>query len=244
VVGLFVVGIFVLLAILPWASASTSSSPFVDAIKSLNIPVIASVFNWIVILASVSAVDGALYTASRMLFTQAREGNFPRQLAQTNPRRKVPTAAIAITASCTFIGAVLAYFFPASAYVFVASLATFGFLFAWFMIALSQPLYRRKMGAEWVRNLTWKTPLYPLTPIVAIITVLGAIIGQFFTGGSGTKIGPITIPGGGLAVVVGAIWTIVWSVYYLAYARRKFSHGAEWRSREDEVASQTATTAD
>jgi amino acid transporter, AAT family len=244
VVGLFVVGIFVLLAILPWASASTSSSPFVDAIKSLNIPVIASVFNWIVILASVSAVDGALYTASRMLFTQAREGNFPRQLAQTNPRRKVPTAAIAITASCTFIGAVLAYFFPASAYVFVASLATFGFLFAWFMIALSQPLYRRKMGAEWVRNLTWKTPLYPLTPIVAIITVLGAIIGQFFTGGSGTKIGPITIPGGGLAVVVGAIWTIVWSVYYLAYARRKFSHGAEWRSREDEVASQTAPTAD
>jgi L-asparagine transporter-like permease len=244
VVGLFVIGIFVLLAILPWASASTSSSPFVDALKSLNIPVIASIFNWVVILASVSAVDGALYTASRMLFTQAREGNFPRQLAQTNPHRKVPTSAIAITASCTFIGAVLAYFFPASAYVFIASLSTFGFLFAWFMIAMSQPLYRRKMGAEWVRNLKWKTPLYPLTPIVAIITVLGAIIGQFFTGGSGTKIGPITIPGGGLAVVVGAVWTIVWSVYYLAYARRKFTHGAEWRSREDEVAAQTATAAD
>ena len=242
VVGLFVIGIFVLLAILPWASASTSSSPFVDALKSLNIPVIASIFNWIVILASVSAVDGALYTASRMLFTQAREGNFPRQLAQTNPRRKVPTAAIAITASCTFIGAVLAYFFPASAYVFIASLATFGFLFAWFMIAMSQPLYRRKMGADWVRNLKWKTPLYPLTPIIAIITVLGAIVGQFFTGGSGTKVGPITIPGGGLAVVVGAVWTIVWSVYYLGYARRKFSHGEEWRSREDAVASETAVT--
>jgi L-asparagine transporter-like permease len=244
VVGLFVIGIFVLLAILPWASASTSSSPFVDALKSLNIPVIASIFNWIVILASVSAVDGALYTASRMLFTQAREGNFPRQLARTNPHRKVPTAAIAITASCTFIGAVLAYFFPASAYVFIASLSTFGFLFAWFMIAMSQPLYRRKMGPDWVRNLKWKTPLYPLTPIVAIITVLGAIIGQFFTGGSGTKIGPITIPGGGLAVVVGAVWTIVWSVYYLAYARRKFTHGEEWRSREDAVAAQTSTTAD
>ena len=75
---------------------------------------------------AVSAVDGALYTASRMLFTQAREGNFPAQLARTNPRRKVPTAAIAITASCMFIGALLAYFFPASAYVFIASLATFG----------------------------------------------------------------------------------------------------------------------
>lgn len=243
VVALFVIGIFILLAISPWASASTSSSPFVDAIKSLKIPVIASVLNWIVISASVSSVDGAVYTASRMLFTQAREGNFPRQLARTNPRRKVPTAAIAITASCTFIGAVLAYFYPASAYVFIASLSTFGFLFAWLMIALSQPLYRLKKGAEWVRNLKWKTPWYPLTPIIAVVTVLGALVGQFFTGGSGNKIGPITIPGGGLAVVVGVIWTVVWSVYYLTFARRKFTHGAEWRSREDAVAAQTAETA-
>lgn len=240
VVALFVIGIFILMAISPWASAGTSSSPFVDAIKSLNVPVIATIFNWIVISASVSSVDGALYTASRMLFTQAREGNFPKALSATHPRRKVPTLAIAITASCTFIGALLAYFFPNSAYVFVASLSTFGFLFAWLMIALAQPLYRRKMGKEWVRNLKWKTPLYPLTPIIAIITVLGALVGQFFTGGSGTKVGPITIPGGGIAIVVGVIWTVIWAIYYLAFARRRFSHGDEWRSQEDAVAAQTA----
>src|SRR5258708_22363300 len=244
VVALFVIGIFILLAISPWASASTSSSPFVDAIKSLKIPVIASVLNWIVISASVSSVDGALYTASRMLFTQAREGNFPRQLARTNPRRKVPTAAIAITASCTFIGAVLAYFYPASAYLFIASLSTFGFLFAWLMIAISQPLYRLKMGAEWVRNLKWKTPLYPLTPIIAIVTVLGALVGQFFTGGGGGKNGPVTMPRGGGAVLVGGGWSAPWSVYYLAYARRAFSHGAEWRSREDAVAAESVPQAD
>ena len=139
-----------------------------------------------------------------------------------------------------FIGAVLAYFFPTSAYIFVASLSTFGFLFAWLMIAVAQPLYRRKLGPERVRALKWKTPLYPLTPIIAIVTVLGALVGQFFTGGSGTKIGPITIPGGGVAIVVGVIWTIVWAIYYLAFARRRFSHGEEWRSQEDLVAAQTA----
>jgi L-asparagine transporter-like permease len=243
VVALFVIGIFILMAILPWATAGTSSSPFVDAIKSLNIPVIATIFNWIVISASVSSVDGALYTASRMLFAQAREGNFPKAIAVTNARRKVPTLAIAITATCMFIGALLAYFFPNSAYIFVASLSAFGFLFAWLMIALAQPLYRRKMGKEWVRNLKWKTPLYPITPIIAIVTVLGALIGQFFTGGSGTKIGPITIPGGGLSVVVGVIWTIIWAIYYLAYARRKFRHGDEWRRQEDAVAAENATSA-
>jgi len=240
VVVLFVVGIFILMAISPWANASTSSSPLVDALKSLNIPVIATIFNWIVISASVSSVDGALYTASRMLFAQAREGNFPKAIASTHPRRKVPTVAITITASCTFVGALLAYFFPGSAYIFVASLSAFGFLFAWLMIALAQPLYRMKMGAEWVRNLKWKTPLYPLTPIIAIVAVLVALVGQFFTGGSGTKIGPITIPGGGVSVVVGVIWTILWSIYYLAYARRRFRHGDEWRSQEDAVAAGTA----
>jgi amino acid permease len=97
-----------------------------------------------------------------------------------------------------------------------------------------------KMGAEWVRNLKWKTPLYPLTPIIAIVAVLVALVGQFFTGGSGTKIGPITIPGGGVSVVVGVIWTILWSIYYLAYARRRFRHGDEWRSQEDAVAAGTA----
>ncbi len=32
----------------------------------------------------------------------------------------------------------------------------------------------------------------------------------------------------------------MWSIYYLAYARRKFGHGAEWRSQEDAVAAETA----
>src|SRR6185437_13412664 len=154
-----------------------------------------------------------------------------------------PTLAISITASCTFVGALLAYFFPASAYIFIASLSAFGFLFAWLMIALAQPLYRRKMGPDWVRNLKWKTPLYPLTPIIAVVTVIGALVGQFFTGGSGTKIGPITIPGGGVSVVVGVIWTIIWSIYYLAYARRRFSHGEEWRNQEDAVAAEASARA-
>ncbi len=66
--------------------------------------------------------------------------------------------------------------------------------------------------------------------------MLGAFVGQFFTGGSGTKIGPITIPGGGIAVVVGVIWTAVWAAYHLVYARRAFTHGEDWRRREDAVA--------
>ena len=52
----------------------------------------------------------------------------------------------------------------------------------------------------------------------------------------------VTMAGFGLAIVVGVIWTLVWSAYYLFFARRVFTHGEEWRSREDAVAAETAET--
>lgn len=120
-IGIFLVGTLVLLAILPWDKAGTSSSPFVDALNVLHVGTLATIINWIVIVASVSAVDGGLYTASRMLFGMSREGHFPVALAKTHPTRKTPTLATVVTAGCAFIGALLAYLYPNSAYIFVAA---------------------------------------------------------------------------------------------------------------------------
>lgn len=165
----------------------------------------------------------------------SREGHFPAAFARTHPTRHTPTLATVVTACCAFIGALLAYFYPDSAYIFVASLASFGFLFAWLMISLSQPILRIRLGTERTDRLSWKTPLYPLTPIFAVAMVVVALIGQFFTGGAGTPLGPFTIPGGGIAVVVGMVWTAIWTAYYLFYARRRFTHGEQWRAHEAEL---------
>lgn len=102
------------------------------------------------------------------------------------------------------------------------------------MISLSQPILRRRREGLHGGRLPWKTPLYPFTPIFAVIMVVVALVGQFFTGGSGTVLGPLTIPGGGIAVVVGLIWTALWTAYYLLFARQYFTHGDEWRARESE----------
>jgi L-asparagine transporter-like permease len=227
---LFIVASLVLLGVISWTKAGTSSSPFVDGFNAMNLTAIGAVFNWIVILASLSSVDGGLYTASRMMFAISREGYLPKVLSRTHPKRKTPNPAIFVTSLCIFFGAVLAYFFPNSAYIFVASLSSFGFLYAWLMISISQPLYRIQKGPEYVRNLKWKTPLYPLTPLVAIVAVLAALIGQFFAPGS-TVVGPISIPGSGGVVVIGILWTLVWAVYYLLIARG-FGHGHEWRASQ------------
>jgi L-asparagine transporter-like permease len=237
---LFIVASLVLLGVITWTKAGTSSSPFVDAFNAMHLGAIASVFNWVVILASLSSVDGGLYTASRMMYAMSREGYLPKMLSTTHPVRKTPNPAIFVTSLCIFIGAVLAYFYPNSAYIFVASLSSFGFLYAWLMISICQPLYRMQKGPEYVRNLKWKVPLYPLTPIVAIIAVLAALIGQFFAPGS-QAIGPINIPGSGAVVVIGIIWTLIWAAYYLVIARG-FGHGHEWRAQQAQAQSPPPTT--
>lgn len=231
---LFIFGSLVLMALVPWErAATTSNSPFVTALDTLNVPVIAAIFGWVIILASLSSVNGGLYTASRMLFSLSREGYFPEALRRLHVTRRVPTNAILVTSLCIFVGAVIAYMSPEYAYLFVASLASFGFLFAWLVIPIAQMLYRRQGGENYVRALRWRVPLYPLTPIVAVVAVLAAFVGQFFFG-AGTTIGPITIPGNGLTVVIGLIWTILWGLYYLAIGsplkqRRRASEVGESR---------------
>jgi L-asparagine transporter-like permease len=241
VAALFIISSLILLAIVSWTRAATTSiSPFVDALNTLHIPVIATIFNWVVIIASLSSVDGGLYTASRMFFALGREGYFPEQIARTHPTRRVPILATIITSICIFFGAVVAYFNPSTAYVFVADLATFGFLSAWLMIPIAQVLYRIQKGDTYVRNLRWKVPLYPLTPLIAIAAVLLAFIGQFFNG-SGNSFGPFTIPGNGLTVVIGIIWTIVWGLYFLLIGRR-FKHGEVWRAQQETLGQAAAET--
>lgn len=238
VAALFIISSLILIAIVPWTRAATTSiSPFVDALNTLHVPVIATIFNWVVIIASLSSVDGGLYTASRMLFALSREGYFPERIARTHATRRVPTLAIIITSLCIFFGAVVAYFNPTTAYVFVADLATFGFLTAWLMIPIAQVLYRVQRGQEYVRNLKWKVPLYPLTPIIAIAAVLLAFIGQFFNG-SGNSLGPITIPGSGLTVVIGLIWTVIWALYFLVFGQR-YAHGKQRRETLAQAAAET-----
>jgi L-asparagine transporter-like permease len=232
VAGVFIVGILVLMALLPWNElATTTNSPFVIAFKSLHITVIANIFVLVVIAASLSAVDGGLYTASRMMFALSREGYFPKRLSATHKYRKVPSLAILITSLCIFTGAVLAFFYPSSAYILVASLATFGWLFAWFMIPLSLMIYRHRGGKSYVDRLPWKVWWYPVVPIVSMIAVLVALGGEFFFG-SGTKIGPITIPGSGAVVVYGIIWTLIWAAYFQIKGRH-YTHGDEWRAQEE-----------
>ena len=77
-------------------------------------------------------------------------------------------------------------------------------------------LYRRKIGPEGVRNLKWKTPLYPLIPLACIVGVGVAMVAPVFQ----NQPGLFGINAGALPVVTGLLWMAIWATYYFAYGRR------------------------
>jgi len=222
----FILAALALVLIVPWQKAGTLSSPLVNVMDTLHHPALSVFMTIVVIAGSVSALDCGVYGASRMLFALAREGYFPKRVATIHATRKVPTLAILVSGALMFLGVLLDVLSPNYAYVFLGSLATLGFLWAWAIIPVSLILYRVKLGAERVAALPWRIPFYPVLPVACIVAVAVAIIGPIFQNTPGL----FGINGGALPVVAGAIWMAVWALYYLAVGRN-FKHGHEYRAQ-------------
>lgn len=205
-----------MVSVVSWKTLGVSSSPLIDAMTAIHQHVFADILTVAIIIASITGIDAGLYTGSRMLFALSRDSYFPRRAAQTNPKRQVPTLALAITGGCLYVGVILDVLSPTLAYIVLGSLGTLAFLWAWLMIPITQIIYRLRMTAEEVRTMKWKLPLFPVIPIVCIILIAVAMIAPIFQATPG--IGPIDA--GALPVVAGAAWMLIWIVYYFAVGRR------------------------
>lgn len=212
---IFVVAAAAMVSVVSWTTLGTSSSPLVDALQAIHQPIVANILTVAIIVASISGIDAGIYTGSRMLFSLARDSYFPARFAATNRRSQVPTLALLVTGGCMYVGVVADLLSPTLAYVFLGSLSTLGFLWAWLMIPIMQMIYRRRMTVEELRDLKWKLPLGPVIPVACIILIGAAVIGPIFQNTPGIWI----INAGALPVVGGALWMGVWIVYYLVYGR-------------------------
>jgi L-asparagine transporter-like permease len=213
---LFILAVSGLVAVVPWNHVGTTSSPLDAALNAIHFPMLANVIVLAIIVSSVSAIDSGLYASSRMLFALSREGYFPRSVSRTHPTRQVPVGALLISGLCIYAGVLLAVVLPDYAFVFLGSLATLGFMWAYVLIPVLQMMYRVRLTREQVHGLRWKVPLYPLTPIVCVVLVGIAIIGPIFQ----NQPGLFGINAGALPVVAGAIWVAIWTAYYLLIGRR------------------------
>jgi len=163
------------------------------------------------LLSTLSALNATIYSSSRVAFAMARDASLPKAVARIHARRSTPHVAIAIS-TLLIIGMAVAL--PIEE---VAAAASVMFLLLFGGVNLAV-IRLRRLHPELDRG--FKVPFMPLTPILAIVAMLG-IAGIMF----------VDYP---LAWVAAGGWIAFGLVFYYAYSRTRetaFSERTEWMAR-------------
>ena len=173
----YLLSLAVMLAIVPWQTAGTSTSPFVKVAAATHIPHAAGVLNLVVLIAALSAMNSQIYITTRMMFSLARAGHAPRRFG-TLTRRGVPLPALLLSTLGIALATVLYVLFPATAFLLMVSISIFGALFTWLMIFITHLRFRQ---AHTATNLRFRMPGFPYTTFAGIVLLSAILLTTPFT---------------------------------------------------------------
>ncbi|RTF70143.1 amino acid permease [Serratia marcescens] len=180
---IFYVGaIFVIVTIFPWNGIGTTGSPFVLTFQHMGITVAAGILNFVVITASLSAINSDVFGVGRMLHGMAEQGHAPKMFSKVS-KRGIPWVTVVVMMLALLLAVYLNYIMPESVFLVIASLATFATVWVWIMILFSQIAFRRSLSKEQVKQLAFPLRGGVFTSVVAIVFLVFIIglIGYFPT---------------------------------------------------------------
>ncbi|MEM6160551.1 proline-specific permease ProY [Erwinia sp. P6884] len=172
----FYVGtLFVIMSIYPWNQVGTNGSPFVLTFQHLGIAAAATILNFVVITASLSAINSDVFGVGRMLHGMAEQGHAPKMFT-TVSRRGIPWVTVLVMMLAMLVAVYLNYLMPEKVFLVIASLATFATVWVWIMILFAQIGFRRSLTKEEAKALKFAMPGGRFTALVGIL-FLAFIIG-------------------------------------------------------------------
>ena len=130
------------LAIVPWPLAGIEESPFVKVMRALHVPGAAAIFNVVILVAALSAMNSQLYIGTRMMFSLSRAGYAPQRFGVLN-RRGVPVQALLLSSIGIAVATALSVAAPKSAFILMVAISSFGTMFTWLMIFATHYRFRR-----------------------------------------------------------------------------------------------------
>jgi aromatic amino acid transport protein AroP len=144
--------------------------------------------NFVILTAALSVFNSGVYATSRMLFGLSHQGNAPKIFSRLNVR-SVPTAAMALAATLTFMVVPLNYFLPqwSEAFKQAMSVVVAALVINWAMISLAHLFFRRVKDKEGGKTL-FPSIWYPFgnyTCLVFVVFVLAVMampdFGMFYS---------------------------------------------------------------
>jgi len=177
----FIGAIAVIAAIVPYQKSGVTQSPFVAVFDYVGIPYAADVMNFVIITALLSAGNSGLFSCARMLFSLSREGHGPRAFTKLT-RRGIPLVALSVSMIGGLASLLSSVVAAQTVYLLLVSVAGFAVVAVWMSIVAAQFFHRRafvRAGGD-VKTLAYRTPFYPLVPILAFVLLLISVVAIAF----------------------------------------------------------------
>ncbi|MHC3490121.1 proline-specific permease ProY [Pectobacterium brasiliense] len=211
----FYVGtLFVIMSIYPWNQVGTNGSPFVLTFQHMGITAAAGILNFVVITASLSAINSDVFGVGRMLHGMAEQGHAPKVFSRIS-KRGIPWVTVVVMMMALLVAVYLNYIMPGKVFLVIASLATFATVWVWIMILFSQIAFRHRLSPDEVKALE-----FPLRG--GIVTSVFGIVFLFFI------IGLIGyFPDTRVSLYVGIIWILLLLVGYVWKKKRQNAVAAQ-----------------
>lgn len=212
---IFYIGaIFVILSIYPWNELNQVGSPFVQTFAKIGITAAASIINFVVITAALSGANSGIYSASRMTFTLANNGQLPKRFLKLN-RHGVPFYAVGAISLGILIGVILNAILPlvypkaGNIFVLVYSSSVLPGMVPWFVILISQIAFR-KQHAEKMATHPFKMPWSPYSNYITLAMLCLTLVFMFIN------------PETRISLIVGLIFLVLMIViYFIKFGRQK-----------------------
>jgi GABA permease len=154
----YIGSIAIVVTLLPWNSASVAKSPYVAVIELFGIPGAGTIMDIVV------------------LFSLSRRGDAPKSWMRIS-KRGVPAAAVLASTVVGFVTVGLNYIAPDTVFLFLVNTSGAIALFVWLVIASSQLILRRRMGAA-AKDLQLKMWLFPYLTWLSIVSIVALLIGM------------------------------------------------------------------
>ena len=159
---LYVVTGFVATGLVPYKILGMSNSPIADAAKATGSYPLFAIISFGALVATVSVLLTNLLGLSRVSFTMARNGQFPKALAKVHPKLGTPYISILIT------GALMATLAFVTDLRQAVAITSFSMLTTHIILHSSAIRLRKK-----IPNLkTFKAPLFPLIPSLGLASCI------------------------------------------------------------------------
>jgi APA family basic amino acid/polyamine antiporter len=146
----------------------TTDDPLAAAMKRMGFEDFATLFAFGAVVAMTAVLLVFQLGQTRIFMVMSRDGLLPKAFAKVHPRYRTPHVSTWVTG--LVVALACSVLTPSQA----IGLTNIGTLFAFILVALGVIVLRAR---EPERPRPFRVPLYPLTPILAVLSCLGLILG-------------------------------------------------------------------